>query len=93
MHTPEVAQDMFNRAGQEAETGFDEFAGAVGALVGGALGVLGGLGIGVAVGTVIPPIGHVAASHSGIPLAMTGAAGGALAGARMGKAIRKFFTS
>ena len=38
MHTPEVAQDMFDRADQEAETGFDEFAGAVGALVGGALG-------------------------------------------------------
>jgi len=92
MHTPEVAQDMFKRADQEAETGFDEFAEAVGALVGGALGILGGLGIGVAVGAVIPPIGHIAASHSGIPLAVTGAAGGALAGAKTGKAIRKFVT-
>lgn len=49
-----TAEDMFRQADREAETGLDELTDGVGILVGDALSLLGGLGVGAAVGTISP---------------------------------------
>jgi hypothetical protein len=89
MHNAQ-AEEWSKMADKELASGkpIDNVGAVLGALIGGAAGLVGGVSL-----VAVPFVGHHLAPHAAVIAAPAGMAGGALVGVKISKGIREWFNS